>query len=110
MTAENKNNERNYLDNKETGTFFGIVAAMGTMIGVWAMVTLFSGLSSVDWQISEMCRQFLVATGSLLEHETMVDFYSHISGVEYLIAVAFFIGFPFLLKSLNQEEATVSNR
>ena len=94
---------------KGTGVFFGIVAAIGGIMGVWALATLATGLSSVNWQVSEMCRQFLVATGNLQEYETLVDFYTHIKGVEYLIAAAFFVAFPVYYKYINQKEAKVTS-
>ncbi|MCB2183547.1 MAG: hypothetical protein KQH63_16050 [Desulfobulbaceae bacterium] len=80
-------------------------------MGIWAFATLMTGLASVNWQISEMARQFLVATGNLQEYETLVDYYTHIKGVEYLIAVAFFAAFPVFYKSLNpKEEAPATSK
>ena len=89
-----------------TGVFFGITAAMAGIIGIWAVATLFTGLSSVNWSVGEMTRQFLVATGNLQEYETLVDYYTHIKGVEYLVAVAFFVAFPVFYKYINAKEAT----
>jgi hypothetical protein len=34
------------------------------------------------------------SVGEMREVFTMVDFYQYIKGVEYLICVAFFVGFP----------------
>jgi hypothetical protein len=86
--------ETQEMNNKGMGVAFGIIAAIGGIIGVWSIVTLMSGLASVNWQVTEMVRQFLVATGNLGEYETMVDYYTHIKGVEYIIAVVFFAAFP----------------
>ncbi|MFZ5770210.1 MAG: hypothetical protein ACOY4W_02170, partial [Thermodesulfobacteriota bacterium] len=69
-----------------------------------------AGLASVDWQVTEMFRQFLVATGNLGEYETMVDYYTHIKGVEYLIAVAFFVVFPVYYKYLKPGEVEAPTR
>ena len=95
---------------KSSGVVFGIMASIGGVIGIWAMATVMGGLSSVGWQPAEMCRQFLIATGNLQEYETMVDFYTHIKGVEYLIAVAFFAVFPVFYKSLKPKEARVTSK
>jgi hypothetical protein len=95
---------------KGIGIFFGIVAAIGGIIGVWSFTMLLTGLASVDWQVTEMARQFLVATGNLGEYETMVDYYTHIKGVEYIIAVAFFVAFPVYYKYLNPKEAQAPTR
>lgn len=95
---------------KGTGVFFGIMAAMAGIMGIWAFTTLMTGLSSVNWQVGEMFRQFLVATGNLGEYETLVDFYTHIKGVEYIIAVSFFVIFPVYYKTLKPKEATVPTK
>ncbi len=91
---------------KGSRVFFGIFAALSCVIGMWAVATLMAGLSSVNWQVTELARQFLVATGNLKEYETLVDYYSHVKGVEYLIAVAFFVVFPVFYKSLTPKKPT----
>ncbi|OGQ95128.1 MAG: hypothetical protein A2521_00260 [Deltaproteobacteria bacterium RIFOXYD12_FULL_57_12] len=80
---------------------------MGSILGIWATAAIFSGLSQVNWQVSELLRQYLVAVGLMKEYHTFVDFYTHIKGVEYIIAVAFLVGFPVFYSSLNKvSEAT----
>ena len=91
-------------EQKKTGIFFGIISGLGGAFGIWAIATLFTGLSSVNFQVSEMMRQFLVATGNLGEYETLVDFYTHIKGVEYLMAGAFFVAFPVFFKYVDKVE------
>jgi hypothetical protein len=91
-------------EKKGAGVLLGIGAAMAGIIGIWALATLTAGLSSVNWQVGEMCRQFLIATGNLQEYETLVDYYTHIKGVEYLIAVAFFVAFPIYFKYVNKSQ------
>jgi hypothetical protein len=39
---------------------------------------------------------------------TLVDFYQYIKGVEYLICVAFFIGFPMFFKYINEKPGEVN--
>jgi len=95
---------------KGSGVFLGITAAIGGIIGIWAITMFVAGLASVDWQVTEMFRQFLVATGNLGEYETMVDYYTHIKGVEYLIAVAFFVVFPVYYKYLKPSEVEAPTR
>jgi hypothetical protein len=34
---------------------------------------------------------------------TLVDFYQYIKGVEYLICLAFFVGFPILYRKLHSQ-------
>jgi hypothetical protein len=96
--------EADMTTNKGNKVFFTLIALFGSLVGLWATTTLISGLASVGWSPTEMFRQFLVATGNLGEYETMVDYYTHIKGVEYLIAVAFFVVFPVYYKSLKTKE------
>ncbi len=96
-------------ETRGTGLFFGMVAVIGAIIGLWAFTTLITGLSSVDWQVSQMLRRFLVATGNIHEYETLVDYYTHIKGIEYLVAVIFFVAFPIYYKSLKPKEPTASD-
>ena len=85
------------------------IVAMGAAVGGWAMVTLVAGLKHVDWQVSELLRQYLIATGIVKPTHTLVDFYSHIKGIEYLICVAFFFVFPIFYKYVNGEAKKVEN-
>ncbi|HLD90733.1 MAG TPA: hypothetical protein VI911_06950 [Patescibacteria group bacterium] len=95
--------------NKGSKLFITTLALFGCAIGVWSITMLMTGLASVNWQVTEMARQFLVATGNLGEYETMVDYYTHIKGVEYLIAVAFFVAFPVYYKLLKPKGVLVSD-
>jgi hypothetical protein len=49
-----------------------------------------------------------VAVGAIGEYETLVDFYTHIKGVEYIICVAFFVAFPAFYKYVNTTKTTVA--
>jgi hypothetical protein len=90
---------------KKTGIFFGVVTGLAGAFGIWAVMAFVTGLSSVNFQVGEMVRQFLVATGNLGEYETLVDFYTHIKGVEYLMAGAFFVAFPLYFKYIDKAAA-----
>lgn len=70
------------------------MAAGGGLFGLWAVAALVGGLHRVNWQVTELIRHYLVASGMITPLHTMVDFYSHIKGIEYLICVAFFVAFP----------------
>lgn len=45
--------------------------------------------------------QFISSIGEMKEIYTTVDFYTYIKGVEYLICVAFFVGFPMFYRYIN---------
>ena len=79
------------------------VLAFGAAIGFWSLLAFTAGLKQANWQITELLRQYLVATGVVKPSHTLVDFYSHIKGVEYLICIAFFVAFPLFYKYVNRD-------
>jgi hypothetical protein len=46
----------------------------------------------------------MVATGMVTPLHTLVDYYTHIKGIEYLICVAFFVAFPVFFTYVNKEK------
>ena len=90
------------------GTVFVVMMlGLGAAAGVWAFVALTFSLANANWQVSELLRQYLVAVGAMGEYETLVDFYTHIKGVEYIICVAFLGAFPAFFKYLNRTKAPI---
>ncbi|HET97660.1 MAG TPA: hypothetical protein ENN98_02995 [Desulfurivibrio alkaliphilus] len=87
-----------------------MMAGLGGIIGVWAVSTLFFALSQNNWQVTELLRSYLVATGAIGEFQTLVDFYSYIKGVEYIICLAFLVAFPAFFKYINRPTEAVANR
>ena len=75
---------------------------LGSLITIWSSAAVLSGLAQVDWQVSELLRQYLVAAGLMQDFHTLSDFYTHIKGVEYIIAVAFLGAFPAFYAYLNK--------
>lgn len=51
-----------------------------------------------------MFDQTLSAMGEMKEVFTLVDFYQYIKGVEYLICIAFFVGFPIFYRYIHKDE------
>ena len=74
----------------------------GTVISIWSAAAFLSGLAQVNWQVSELLRQYLIAVGLMQEFHTLSDFYTHIKGVEYIIAVMFLGAFPAFYSYLNK--------
>ena len=95
-------------EQKGTGAIFGVMAGLAGAFGIWACMAFITGLASVDYQVTEMFRSFLVATGNLNEYSTLVDYYTHIKGVEYLMAGAFFVAFPIFFKYISKDVSQVS--
>jgi len=82
-----------------------VVAGIGMIFGIWAVTAFFSLLSEMGWSLSEVLRTYMVATGAIGEYETLVDYYTHIKGAEYIIAVAFLGLFPLYFKYVNRTKA-----
>lgn len=51
-----------------------------------------------------MLEQTLSSIGEVKEVFTLVDYYQYIKGVEYLICLAFFVGFPLFYRYLHRKE------
>jgi len=81
---------------------------VASLIGAWVFAGLMFALAKLDWQVGELARQYLVSIGVIQDFETLVDFYTHIKGVEYIICVAFLGVFPVFFKYLNREKISVS--
>jgi hypothetical protein len=54
-----------------------------------------------------MIDQILDSIVEVQQVYTLVDFYQYIKGIEYLICIAFFIGFPMFYKYLNEKPGEV---
>lgn len=88
----------------------GIIFSLGAVILLWVSAAFLGALNQVNWQFGELMHQYLLATGMNKPLHTLVDFYTHIKGVEYLICVAFFVAFPVFVKYINQEKKPVPVR
>lgn len=91
--------------NPKTSALMITVAATGAIFGIWAFTALFSLLAEMGWSVPEVIRQYMVATGAIGEYETLVDYYTHIKGFEYIIAVAFLGLYPLYYKYVNRTKA-----
>jgi len=87
-------------NNKTAGR---VVLGFGALIGLWATAALIGGLSQAG-SVTELARQYMVATGMITPLHTLVDYYTHIKGIEYLICVAFFVAFPVFYTYVNKEK------
>jgi len=93
-------------EGKKSRAAFVALAAAGGVFGIWAITAFTSLLAQMDWNVAEVLRQYMVATGALNEQETLVDYYTHIKGAEYIIAVAFLGLFPVFFKYVNRARVT----
>jgi hypothetical protein len=86
------------------------IAMVSLLIFIWSIAALLAGLHHANWQLSEFLRQYMVAVGMIQTFDTMVDFYSHIKGVEYLICLVFFAVFPLFYRYLNEEKKRIKTK
>ncbi len=82
--------------------FIGI----GCFFCLWATASILAGLYRVNWQVTELVRQYLVAGGMVQPIHTVVDFYTHIKGIEYIICVGFFVAFPLFFQYVEKRKKT----
>ena len=99
--------ETTRTEGKTTRTAFMVLGGAGAVFGIWAITAFTSLLAQMDWSVAEVLRQYMVATGALNEQETLVDYYTHIKGAEYIIAVAFLGLYPVFFKYVNRSKAAL---
>lgn len=85
-----------------------LVIGVGSIFFLWAAAVLVSALHQVNWQVTELARQYLVATGMIQPIHTLVDFYTHIKGIEYIICVAFFVAFPLFFQYVEKRKTHIT--
>lgn len=94
-------------EQKKGRTFVYAIGAIGLAFGAWAAIAFTSLLAQSQWSLAEVLRQYMVATGAIGEKQTLVDYYTHIKGFEYIIAVAFLGLYPVFYKYVNRTKATL---
>jgi hypothetical protein len=88
-------------------TTMAVMLGIGGAIGLWAALTMGFALAHSNWQVGELFLQYMMAIGMLKEHATLVDFYTYIKGIEYIIIVTFLIMFPVFFRYLNRAKEKV---
>ncbi len=83
-----------------------VVIGAGAIIGLWATAAMIGALREAG-SLSELARQYMIATGMITPMHTLVDYYTHIKGIEYLICAAFFVAFPIFFTYVNREKKSV---
>ncbi len=81
-----------------------IVGGLSAFISVWAMSALIGALYQSGWSVGSLARQYMQATGISGSPHTLVEYYTHIKGIEYLICVVFFVAFPAFATYINRGE------
>ncbi len=79
-----------------------VLLAAGSLFVGWELICLLMGLKSVGWCPIELTRQLMTAMGLFPVIHTLVDYYTHIKGVEYVICIGFFVMFPSFYRYINK--------
>ena len=87
---------------------FKIIVVLSAIVGLWSMVALVSGCIATGG-IAPLVGSWMGAVGLIQPIHTLVDFYTHIKGIEYIICVAFFVVFPVFFKYVNKERIDTKN-
>jgi hypothetical protein len=95
------------MKEKTSKTGSRIILALGSIMCLWVAAAMTSALAASGWSVSELAGQYMVAIGMVKPLHTLVDYYTHIKGIEYLICVAFFVAFPVFFKYVNKTQAKV---
>lgn len=81
-----------------------VILGIGSVMCLWVGASIVGALSQANWSVAELARQYMTATGMIKPLHTLVDFYTHIKGIEYLICVAFFVAFPVFYQYVSKEK------
>ncbi len=95
------------METTSSKTTSRIIFGVGSIMCLWVGATIMGALAQANWSIGELTRQYMVATGMIKPLHTLVDFYTHIKGIEYLICVAFFVAFPAFYTYVSKEKKRV---
>jgi len=82
----------------------GALGTFGVLIMAWATSGLISALSFAGWSPAVLLGQYFTAIGA---PETLVEHYTQIKGVEYVICAAFLGTFPLFYKYLGTAKRPV---
>ncbi len=97
------------MTGQKSTTAARVVLGIGTIIGLWATAAMVAALHEAG-SLTELARQYMIATGMITPLNTLVDYYTHIKGIEYLICAAFFVAFPIFFNYVNREKKSVTVR
>ncbi len=77
-----------------------IILTLGCIVALWAGSAMMAGIMATGG-VFALAGQYMEAVGMVKPLHTLVDYYTHIKGIEYLICVAFFVAFPVFFKYVN---------
>jgi hypothetical protein len=97
-----------YMVKKNVNPGERVMVVVGSIFGIWALAALVGGLHQVNWQVTELMHQYLLASGLIQPIHTLVDFYSHIKGIEYIICVVFFVAFPIFFQYVEKRKTHIT--
>lgn len=82
---------------------FYVMIGIGCLIGLWATAALIGGVVAAGG-VTALAGQYMSAVGLTTSFATLVDYYTFIKGIEYLVCVAFFVAFPLFYMYVNNDK------
>ena len=90
------------MADKTSKTASRVILVAGSMMCLWVAAALTGALYQANWSVSTLASQYMTAIGMVKPLHTLVDYYTHIKGIEYLICVSFFVAFLVFFKYVNK--------
>jgi len=84
---------------KKENVLTTIIVALTLGVGVWSVTCLVSALAFVGWSPAQLFGSYLTSIGT---PNTLVEYYSQIKGVEYIVCASFLALFPLYFKYVNK--------
>jgi len=78
-----------------------ILLAIGSIFCLWASSAIVAGIVSAGGFVS-FASMFMSSIGLTTTCFTLVDFYTSIKGIEYIICAMFFVAFPLFFSFINK--------
>lgn len=87
-------------------TVKNLVLGFGVVFGLWAGAAFISAMVAVGGPVA-LLTSYMGAVGMTATFATLVEYYTYIKGIEYLICVSFFVAFPVFFNYVNTEKEVV---
>ena len=80
-----------------------VMLTVGLLICLWVGSAVVSAMLTAGG-VGALVTSYMTATGLSASFATLVEYYTYIKGIEYLICVAFFVAFPVFYNFVNTEK------
>ena len=82
-----------------------VIICLSVVFGIWGFMSLIGGVMAAGG-IVPLLSSWMGAVGLIQPIYTLVDFYTHIKAIEYIICAVFFVMFPIFFTYVNKSKTT----